>query len=156
MIDLHELDGRAVDLDEGDMYPGAWAIQLDYHVLPFQRLYEIVHLESDVRHSLDQLWVWGIVPVALPLDAEGIVEVIADSHLQVGKRDLALEGLRCWDADVVVLHVACTLRARLLVGVVPGSVLAAADVGQLARVARQWDRARVVVEAPAAPACLPG
>jgi hypothetical protein len=47
--------------------------------LPFQRTSEIVHLEGDVCQGLDKLRIRGIVPVTLPLDAEGIVEVVADS-----------------------------------------------------------------------------
>jgi hypothetical protein len=65
---------------------------------------EVVDLERDVRDGLDEVRVRRVVPIALPLDPEGIVLVITDGHLQMRELDLALEAIGCRDADVVELH----------------------------------------------------
>src|SRR5262249_33349882 len=44
------------------------------------------------------------VPVPLPLDAEGIVLVVAYGDLEVRQRNLAFEGARGGNADVVIFH----------------------------------------------------
>jgi len=81
VVDLQEFDWRTLDLNEGHTYSWAGTVRLDDDVLPFQRTSEIVHLEGDVCHGLDKLRIRGIVLVTLALDAEGIVEVVADSRL---------------------------------------------------------------------------
>jgi hypothetical protein len=44
------------------------------------------------------------MPVALPLDTEGIVCMIADGDLEVWQINLAIESVSRWNANVVVLH----------------------------------------------------
>jgi hypothetical protein len=46
----------------------------------------------------------SIMPVALPLDTEGIVCMIADGDLEVWQINLAIESVSRWNANVVVLH----------------------------------------------------
>jgi hypothetical protein len=41
----------------------------------------------------------------LPLDAEGIVFMIADGHLKVWQINLSIEGFSRWDTNVIVFHV---------------------------------------------------
>ena len=91
MVDLHELDGCPADLDEGDGNTRAGTVRLDDDVMTLEGGRQIVYLERHVRHRLDQVGIGGVVPVPLPLDAERVVQVIADGHLQVRQRNLAVE-----------------------------------------------------------------
>src|SRR6185437_6538453 len=104
VVDLHELDRRPADLDEGDQDATAGTVRLDNDVLVLEGSAQVVDLESHVRHGLDQVGIGRILPVALPLDAERISLMIANGQLQVRQRDLAVEGTRGRDPDVVELH----------------------------------------------------
>src|SRR6201987_408682 len=104
VVDLHELDRRPADLDEGDHDATAGTVRLDNDTLVLEGGGQGVDLESHVRHGLDQVGIGRILPVALPLDAERISLMIADGHLQLRQRDIALERTRGRDPDVVELH----------------------------------------------------
>ena len=62
-----------------------------------------------MRDRLDQVRVGSVFPIALPLDSERIVQVVADGHLQVWQRYLTIERVRGRDADVIEPH-GLTLR----------------------------------------------
>ena len=104
VIDLHEFDRSPADLDERDDHAAAGTVRLDDDVLARDGGRQVTDLERHVRHRLDQVGIGRVVPVALLLDAERIGLMIADGHLQVRQRDLAVEGTRGRDPDVVELH----------------------------------------------------
>src|SRR5215472_16762665 len=83
VIDLHELDRCAADLDEGDGHATAGTIRLDDDVMTFEGGREVINLECHMWHRFDQVRIRSAVPVPLPLNTERIIQVIADSHLQV-------------------------------------------------------------------------
>jgi hypothetical protein len=68
VVDLHELDGRAVDFDERDRHSTARPVRLDDHSVAFECGSEVVDLERDVRDGLDEIRVGRVVPVTLLLD----------------------------------------------------------------------------------------
>src|SRR5215472_7040248 len=103
-IDAHKFDRRSANLDEGDGYAVAWTIWFDDDVLAFEGGSQIVDFEGHVRHRLDQRGIRRIVPVALPLNPEWVAQMIADRHLQMRQRYLALEGADRRDPDMVELH----------------------------------------------------
>src|SRR5215469_3385362 len=104
VIDFHELDRGSVNFDECHRNAPAWAVWLDDDPMPAQLCDQIVNLECHVRNRLDQLRVRRAVPVPLPLDPKGIVQVIAHRHLKMRQRDLSVEPMLCRDSDVVELH----------------------------------------------------
>jgi hypothetical protein len=73
VVDLQQLDWRAVDFDERDGHATARAVRFDDDALTFECSREVVDLERDVRDGLDELRVRRVVPIALPLDPERIV-----------------------------------------------------------------------------------
>src|SRR5215469_9273327 len=104
VIDLHELDRRPPDLDEGDGYARAGAVRLDDDIVALEGGRQVVDLECHVWHGLDQVGIGRGVPVPLPLDAERVVQMIADCHLQVRQRNLAVERAGGRDANMVEPH----------------------------------------------------
>src|SRR5215469_2481699 len=104
VIDLHQLNRSSVDLNEGDDYAAAGAVRLNDDVVAGQRRLQIVNLECDVRHRLDQVWIRRAIPVPLPLNAEGIALMIAHGHLKVRQRNLAGKPELRGDSDMVELH----------------------------------------------------
>jgi len=73
VIDLHELDRRPADLDEGDCHATAGTIRLDDDVMALESSRKVVDLECHMRHRLDQVRVRRVFPVPLPLNTEGII-----------------------------------------------------------------------------------
>jgi hypothetical protein len=71
---------------------------------------EIADLERDVGDGLHEFVVRRLVPVAHPLDAERIAVVIATRQVELGKRDLAVEGLVSGDPNMVEPHERTTRR----------------------------------------------
>jgi hypothetical protein len=63
-----------------------------------------VQLEGHVRHGLNKIGIRRAFPVPLPLNAKRIIQVIADGHLQVRQRHLALERVNGRNSDMVELH----------------------------------------------------
>src|SRR5215472_14567001 len=104
MIDLHELDRGAADLDEGDDHARAGTVWLDDDMVALQGRREVVNLERHVRHGLYKIRIRCAFPVPLPLNAKWIIQMIADRHLQVRQRNLAFERLSRRDSDMVELH----------------------------------------------------
>jgi len=103
VIDLQQLHGCTVDFDERDQHTRTRAVRFDADVLTDERGGEIVDFESDVRHRLHEIGIRRVVPVALPLDPERIVLVIADRDLQMRERNLAVERANGGDPDVIEL-----------------------------------------------------
>jgi hypothetical protein len=104
MVDLDQLHGCALDLDEGNEHAGARAVGRNDHVLVLDRSREIVDLKRDVSDGLHKFGIWRLVPVPHPLHAEGIALVIAARQVEMRERDLTVEGLCRGDTDVVEPH----------------------------------------------------
>jgi hypothetical protein len=82
--DLQQLDWRDVDLDERNRHSNAWAVGFNDDAVSLECRREVVYFEGNVWHGLDKVGVGRIVPVALPLDTEGVVLVIAPSSSDAG------------------------------------------------------------------------
>ena len=84
MVDLHQFNRRAVHLDEGNHHPGAGTGRLDDHVMTIECVAQIIDLERNVRHVLDQIGIWRVMPVSRPLETEWVVQMIADVTFRYG------------------------------------------------------------------------
>lgn len=63
-------------------------------MLSRKRTFEVVDLERDVGDGLDEVGVWSVGVIALPLDPELTGPVVADGHLEVRQRDLPVKPAR--------------------------------------------------------------
>jgi hypothetical protein len=103
-VDLEQLDGRAIHLDEGDQRAAARAVGGDDHPVALECRVDILDLERDMSDGLHQLGIGCVLPVSLPLDAERIVRVIAHRDFQMRKVDLARKRPVRRYADVMEFH----------------------------------------------------
>jgi len=69
---------------------------------------KIVNLKRDMCDRLCKIRIGRSLPVPLPLDAERIVLVIAYGELEVRQRNLALEGARRGNPNVIVFRDTCS------------------------------------------------
>lgn len=101
---LHKFYRSPTDLDKGYDDAIAWAVRLNYDVLASEGAVKVINLESNMGNQLDQIGVWSVFPISLPLNPEWIFLVIRYGYLQMRKINLALEVRGCRNADMVEFH----------------------------------------------------
>src|SRR5690242_8348299 len=104
MVDLHQLHGGAIHLDEYHANALAWAVRCDDDVSTMECRIEVVDLECHMRDALDELRIGRVRPVALPLKPEWIVRVVAHRNLQMRQIDFSFETRVGGNANVMELQ----------------------------------------------------
>src|SRR5439155_10630271 len=120
-VDLKQLDGCAVHLDKGNQHAWTGGVRGDDHLLASDGHVEVIDLEGYMRNGLDKIGIGSALPVALPLNAEGILLVIADGDLQLRKRNFTLERRSRRDADMVISHLTIKPSSHPPASVAPAS-----------------------------------
>ncbi len=101
---LHQFYRSPIDLNKSYDDAIAWAIRLNYDVLANECAVKVINLESNMGNQLDQIGIWSVFPISLPLNSEWIILVIRYGYLQMRKINLALKVRGCRDADMIEFH----------------------------------------------------
>jgi hypothetical protein len=94
---LHKFYRSPTDLDKGYDDAIAWAVRLNYDVLASEGAVKVINLESNMGNQLDQIGVWSVFPISLPLNPEWIF--ISPSKFAVVGMPIWLNFMACESAD---------------------------------------------------------
>jgi len=101
---LHQFYRSPIDLYKCYDDTIAWAVRLNDDVLTNERAVKVINLKSDMGNQLDQIGIWSVFPISLPLNSEWIVLVIRYGNLQMRKINLTLKVRGCRDTNMIEFH----------------------------------------------------
>ena len=101
---LHQFNRSPIDFDKCYNDAIAWAVGLNDNVLTNECAFKVINLESDMGNQLDQIGIWSVFPISLPLNSEWVILVIRYGHFQTRKINLTLKVRVCRDTDMIEFH----------------------------------------------------